>query len=286
MNALNERTQTFDIFPDLPLELRLKIWRRTPHLFPRIIEVRPRITPTEAWNSLTTKHHVRVTAPLILLQINREARKELLPFYTQLSSDVRLNLILDTDSVSPDPHEKPPLVNFATDTIYFNVTWSTGEEIPYFSFIQRLFQDFHKDKRLVRRMAVGIFSKLAKTLRDIVLWKICNPEGGDTIYAVRKSALLEFNDLEELVLINESNHLRAEMGLIALVDDEGSNDRYKIVPEMKEFEGEIMLGWKVPKIRTCSTVAAPVDNREIESQSSYLRRVYGGAFVDRFMDRH
>ncbi|CAD6444504.1 94a0fa6d-f3a2-4f05-b335-dfe5e47266f9-CDS [Sclerotinia trifoliorum] len=286
MNALNERTQTFDIFPDLPLEIRLKIWRHTPHLFPRIIEVRPYLSPTKAWDPLTTKHHVRATTPLILLQINREARRELLPFYTRLSSDVRLNLILDADSASVGLHEKPPWVNFAVDTLYFNTIWSTGEEVQYFSFVQRLFQDFHRDKQLVRRIAVGIFSELAKAFHDIVLRNIYNPDGTDAIYMFPKPTLLEFKDLEQLVLINESNHLRAERRLIALEDDESYDDRYTIVPELKKIEDERMLGWKVPKIRICSTVAAPVDNQEMESQSSYLRRVYGEDFVDRFMAPH
>ncbi|APA11762.1 predicted protein [Sclerotinia sclerotiorum 1980 UF-70] len=240
MNTLKEKTQTFDIFPDLPLEIRLKIWRCTPHLFPRIIEIRPRLTPTKAWDPLTTKHHIRATEPLILLQINREARNELLPFYTRLSSDVELNLIFDADSASIDLHEKPPLVNFAVDTLYFDTIWSTGEEVQYFSFVQRLFQDFHRDKQLVRRIAVWITSELVTTLRDFILWAYYNPQATKSISAFGKPpALSEFKDLEELVLINMMNHLRAEMRLTALVDDESKIDQNKIVPELRKFEGKL-----------------------------------------------
>jgi len=32
--------KTFTLFPQLPTELRLKIWHRALHLFPRVVEVK------------------------------------------------------------------------------------------------------------------------------------------------------------------------------------------------------------------------------------------------------
>ncbi|TGO39795.1 hypothetical protein BHYA_0048g00600 [Botrytis hyacinthi] len=164
MKTANGAEITFHRFPDLYLELRYQIWRYTPFLFPRIIEVRPWTTPTEAWDPLTTKHHVRATAPIAVLQINHEARELLLPFYTLLSSDVTLTQISKYHLASPNPHDKPPMVNFDTDTIYFSVAWSSTEEIPYLSFIQRLFQNFDQDKKRVRRLAVDNSSELSNLI--------------------------------------------------------------------------------------------------------------------------
>ncbi|KAI9641981.1 hypothetical protein NHQ30_009851 [Ciborinia camelliae] len=281
MDANNEETQTFHLFPDLPLELRRKIWRRTLPLFPRIIEVRPRTTPTEAWNPLTTKHHVRATAPRILLSINREARQELLPFHTALSSNVSLNQIPDSDSATPNLSAKPPMVNFEVDTIYFNVAWSTTESVPYLSFVQRLFQNFEKDKRRVRRLAVDYNSELVRFNLLVDILGEDNTGQDDTEY-IQKSVVCKFDDLAELSIVLEQRHLRVKNKLIGLVEDKILKDP-EVLQNLKDCEGQLKQGWRIPKIWFCSTVAVPIEKQRVESQSSYLERIYGSAFVERFM---
>ncbi|TGO58779.1 hypothetical protein BCON_0051g00190 [Botryotinia convoluta] len=329
MRVSNEAENIFHCFPDLFPELRYKIWRYTPTLFPRIIEVRPRTTPTEAWDPLTTKHHVRVTAPIALLQINHEARELLLPFYTLLSSDVTLTQISQYHLASPNHHEKPPMVNFDTDTIYFSVAWSTTEEIPYLSFIQRLFQNFDQDKQRVRRLAVDNSSELSNLI-DFP-FKLRQPASGEhgitNIPELRRledsypeqikskddeygaenptefpldsrhsndhqaasesclldmnSALLEFKDLNELVIVVKPTHLRAGVVLVCFVDLGNAS-----IGEEEESINILRTlgygGWKVPKIRICTTHVAPANNRKMESQRAYLERVYGKAFVSSF----
>ncbi|ESZ96594.1 hypothetical protein SBOR_3016 [Sclerotinia borealis F-4128] len=246
--GLKRETQTFHHFLDLPLEIRRKIWRRALRLFPRIIEVRPRLTPTRAWDPLTTKHHVRATAPIVLLAINHEVRKELLPFYTTLSSDVSLNHIPDSDSdlrsVSPDPSAKPPLVNFEIDIIYFNVAWSTSERIPYLSFVKRLFEDFKHAKQFVRRLAVCY--KLAPE----TFWL---SHSQDIIK--EESVIFQFVGLEELAIIASQTHLRTDKKLVGLADvseDDPfrANNKGGIERLVRNKE------WTVPVIRLCDTVAA------------------------------
>ncbi|TGO23094.1 hypothetical protein BPAE_0144g00140 [Botrytis paeoniae] len=329
MRASYEAENTFHCFPDLFPELRYKIWRYTPVLFPRIIEVRPRTTPTEAWDPLTTKHHVRVTAPIALLQLNHEARELLLPFYTLLSSDVTLTQISQYHLASPNPHEKPPMVNFDTDTIYFSVAWSTTEEVPYLSFIQRLFQNFDQDRQGVRRLAVDNSSDLSNLIDfPFKLRQSASGEHGITnIPALRRSedsypeqmkskygeydaedptefflasrhcndgqaasesylldmnsALLEFKNLEELVIVVKPTHLRADVVLVCFVDlgNASIGEEEECIDILRTLGSG---GWKIPKIRICTTHVVPVDNRKMESQRAYLERVYGKAFVSSF----
>ncbi|KAF7954382.1 hypothetical protein EAE96_005506 [Botrytis aclada] len=330
MMASNEAENTFHCFPKLIPELRFKIWRYTPALFPRIIEVRPRTTPTEAWNPFTTRHHVRVTAPITLLQINHEARELLLPFYTLLSSDATLAQISQHHLASPNPHEKPPMVNFDADTIYFSVAWSTTEEIPYLSFIQRLFQNFDQDKQRVRRLAVDNSSELSNLI-DFP-FKVRQPVSGEhgitNIPELRRledpypeqrkskgdedgaedptefcldsrhsndcqaalgsclldmnSALLEFKDLDELIIVVKPTHLRADVVLVCFV-----NLGNAMIGEEEDCIDILRTlgsgGWKVPKIRICTPHVAPANNRKMESQRAYLERVYGKAFVSSFV---
>ncbi|KAF7908499.1 uncharacterized protein EAF01_004254 [Botrytis porri] len=329
MRGSNEAEDSFHCFPDLYPELRYQIWRHTPALFPRIIEVRPCTTPTEAWDPITTKHHVRVTAPIVLLQINREARELLLPYYTLLSSDVTFTPISHYHLASPNPHEKPPMVNFDTDTLYFSVAWSTTEKIPYLSFIQRLFQNFDQDKQRVRRVAVDNSSKLSNLIdfpfklrqsasgehgitnipplqrsedsspeqmksnggeydaKDPTEFSLnsrhCNERqaASETCLLDMKSALLEFKNLDELVIVVRPTHLRADVVLVCFVDlgnaSIGEEEECIDIPRILGSGG-----WKIPKIRICTTHVVPVDNRRMESQRAYLERVYGKAFVSSF----
>lgn len=278
VNAINEEMQTFHLFPNLPVELRRKIWRRTPPLFPRIIEVRPRRDPGQPWDLLTTKHHVKATAPLVLLSINKEAREELLTFYTALSSDVTRKKITNLDLACPNPHEKPPMVNFDADSIFFNVAYEIFEKAPYLSFVRRLFQNFDQDKRRVRKLALN-FSK--SFTGDVVIWTTQNIDADmANVIGSLLHPCFHFNGLEELVHVVEHNHMRVDMNLVAFEDHAVQN--HGMLDKFRGQEGQYEKEWRVPKIRYCITVAAPVDNRRIESQRSYLKRVYGEAFVEGF----
>ncbi|QSZ36624.1 hypothetical protein DSL72_006504 [Monilinia vaccinii-corymbosi] len=282
-NAPNEEMQSFHLFPNLPFELRRKVWRRTLRLFPRIIEVRPRTSNT-AWDPLTTKHHVRATSPLILLSINHEARKELLPFHTALSSDVSLHPPPDSDKPSPNTSAKPLLVNFEVDAIYFNVAWDSTEAVPYLSFVQRLFHDFEQDKQLLRRLAVPGDSQFIRIdLLFTIFGELNDFQDGSA--NVEESVICKFDGLEELILVTEQRHLRVDMQLVALVEN-GEFADSEISRNLKDWEGQLMQGWRVPRITSCSTVAEQVKGRRVESQSSYLERVYGPDFVERFMATH
>ncbi|KAA8569341.1 hypothetical protein EYC84_000993 [Monilinia fructicola] len=282
MNATNGEIQSFHFFPNLPIELRCKVWHRILRLFPRIIEVRPNTT-AEAWNPLTTKYHVQTTSPIVPLSINHEAREELLPFYTALSSDVSLNLIPDSDNCAPNTANRL-MVNFEADTIYFNVAWYTNERVPYLSFVQRLFQDFEQDKWLVRRVAVPLGSEFIRPeLLFVILEEV--KTGQDRTETVERSVICMFNGLEEFIMVTEQRHLKVGMKLAALVEN-GKSARQEISQSAKGQEGQLLHEWRVPKIKFCSTIGEPVKVRNVDSRSSYLERVYGHDFVKRFMATH
>jgi len=103
--------QMFVLFQFLPTELRLKIWNYACRFFPRIIEVRPQLLnnniPVEyrQWDAITN-------ATIPLLQVNREARYELLPRYSAPFSLLRIC----------SPYPASLLISYEIDTLYFRVS--------------------------------------------------------------------------------------------------------------------------------------------------------------------
>jgi hypothetical protein len=75
--------KSFMLFPNLPTELRLKTWRLTLPLFPRVLEAKP----YKPWSittqrSRTPKWTITPTTNTTLLSINQESRNELKKFYS------------------------------------------------------------------------------------------------------------------------------------------------------------------------------------------------------------
>ena len=119
--------QTFTPFPLLPTELRLKIWNHAYHFFPRVIEVRPQILnkdiPIEhrQWDSMAS-------TIIPLLQVNREARFELLPRYFAPFSPQRVCPYYPTSL----------LINFEIDILYFRV--SIESHMPKERLLEHVFE--------------------------------------------------------------------------------------------------------------------------------------------------
>jgi hypothetical protein len=125
---------TFIFFSLLPTELRLKVWNHACSLFPRVIEAAPQIL-----NSVYPEQYRRWRAMastiLTLLQVNHEARYELLPRYSAPFSLRKLNPY----------HPAFLLINHEIDTLYFRVG-----EMSLFRremFFQDLFEDEGVDLR-------------------------------------------------------------------------------------------------------------------------------------------
>jgi hypothetical protein len=72
---------SFTLFPNLPTELRLKIWRHALPLFLRILEAKHHPSSTTTQKSRILVWNIKPTAKMILLSINRESRNELMRFY-------------------------------------------------------------------------------------------------------------------------------------------------------------------------------------------------------------
>jgi hypothetical protein len=75
--------KSFMLFPNLPTELRLKTWRLTLPLFPRVFEAKPhKPWSTTTQRSRTPKWTITPTTNTTLLSINQESRNELKKYYS------------------------------------------------------------------------------------------------------------------------------------------------------------------------------------------------------------
>jgi hypothetical protein len=110
---------TFHLFPTLPTEIRLKIWRHA--LPPRIIEIRFRGLPNcvgNSYGSLEPHFTSRIPRPL---HVCRESRTEALRHY-------ELNFGLDTSSLMDTNRECAGIyVDFEKDILFFGQAKSYSE---------------------------------------------------------------------------------------------------------------------------------------------------------------
>jgi hypothetical protein len=112
---------TFTLFSQLPIELRLKIWHHALPLFSRVLELKPvhwndtTFPETVPWNFRELPiWNISISTSPILLQVNAEARYELLPRYFNFLSS----------AVAPSPScQIPGDVSFCpeADTLYINL---------------------------------------------------------------------------------------------------------------------------------------------------------------------
>lgn len=143
----------FRLFPLLPPELRLKIWNHAFHFFPRVVEVRSQILnddiPIEhrKWDAMAS-------TILTLLQVNSEARYELLPRYS-----------------TPFPSRKirpyygaSLLINYEIDIIYFRMSFMS--HVPQKMLFQHVFEHAEVEVKNNLRCLAGN----DKFWRTIVLW--------------------------------------------------------------------------------------------------------------------
>ena len=91
---MEDSVQGFYLFPDLPIELRLKIFKLAAR-HSRIIEIEARKHSTQEPNWTRVTPRSRRIPPILL--VNREARGEALKFYTMVSFDQETHFINSRD---------------------------------------------------------------------------------------------------------------------------------------------------------------------------------------------
>jgi hypothetical protein len=169
--------QTFTLFPRLPSELRLKIWNQASPFFPRVIEVTSQCLNSDIpvqgrkWNAMAS-------TILTLLQVNQEARCELLPRYSQPFS------LRNLDPYSP----AFLLINYEIDTIYFRV--DVMAQISRNRLFEHIFQAAEGEMR----------SNLKSLAGNDRFWRIMIPTNTDT----RSAGFREFDNflkLEEIIVV-------------------------------------------------------------------------------------
>jgi hypothetical protein len=118
----------FTIFPLLPPEMRLKIWNHAFYFFPRVVEVRPQILdhdiPIEhrKWDAMAS-------TILTLLQVNSEARYEMLPRYSAPFPSRKFRPYYGTSL----------LISYEIDTLYFRMSFMSY--VPRKTLFQHVFED-------------------------------------------------------------------------------------------------------------------------------------------------
>jgi hypothetical protein len=170
-------TQIFTPFPRLPPELRLKIWNHAFHFFPRVIEVTSQHlnpeTPVQdrKWNAMASNI-------LTLLQVNREARYELLPRYPAPFAPRNL-----------DPYSSASLLlNYELDTVYFRIDLMT--EVSREQFFEHMFGNAESEVR----------SNLKSLAGNDRFWRIMIPTSNDS----QRTGFREFDNfskLEEVIVV-------------------------------------------------------------------------------------
>jgi hypothetical protein len=149
--------QIFTLFPRLPPELRLRIWNQGFPFFPRVIEVTSQFlnsdisVPNRKWSAMAS-------SILTLLQINHEARNELLPRYSAPFS------LRNLDPYSP----AFLLINYEIDTIYFRV--DVMAHISRDMFFEHIFEAAEGEMR----------SNLTRLAGNDRFWRIMIPTNSGT----------------------------------------------------------------------------------------------------------
>lgn len=169
--------QTFTPFPRLHLELRLMIWNLALHFFPRVIEVTSQHFNTDApvqyrkWNAMAS-------TILTLLQVNREARYELLPRYPAPFACPTLG-----------PYSPASLLlNYELDTVYFRIDLMT--KVSREQFFAHVFGGAESEVR----------SNLKSLAGNDRFWRIMIPTNNDS----RRTGFCDFDNftkLEEVIVV-------------------------------------------------------------------------------------
>ncbi|KAH9224745.1 hypothetical protein DL95DRAFT_400060 [Leptodontidium sp. 2 PMI_412] len=180
-------TSTFTGFPQLPIEIRLRIWHCTLQLFIRVIEVDPGDNQHSPGTPLTVT--LTPDSPPTLLKINRECRSEFLhlyqiPFFHQWTQDSNYNKLL---------------VNFSSDILYLklrsiNVPLSPLPRARIKPLFRKLFFN-HADEVTGQLESLAGNNAFWDTYEDVTLWP--------------QPFLREFVKLREMARVSNSDDLNS-----------------------------------------------------------------------------
>jgi hypothetical protein len=221
----------FTLFPKLPTELRLKIWRSALPLFPRILEAKPH----KPWSNTTErprspKWSITPTTTTPLLSISQEPRNELKKYYTTPFSpynvfpaqgsplDFRL-VARGSPYVEPYPEINALYFNYRFDTLFLDIT-----DLCY------LWPRIYTFSEIIGSVFGDAYPEAQRELRSLA----GSEDFWDTI-------VLQKNEFEEMVLekfVNmEENIMVFEQGIL---DRDDKLVRFEDVAE-SEWHGEERL---------------------------------------------
>jgi hypothetical protein len=172
---------TFTVFPQLPLELRSKVWRFALLLFPRVIELKS-IKPANGLDKNTRPWWIAYpTSKPILLSINRESRRILLPYYSAPFQARRISPRIGIEGL---------IISYYVDTLFINTEFQSSR---------------HSDV-LFRDLFGSYFSEVQDNLKRIActetFWVKLVEEGYQKKIGAKRAGLMEeFTNLEEAIVV-------------------------------------------------------------------------------------
>jgi len=107
----------FTFFPRLPLNLRSKVWRCSLALFPRIIELKSMEPLDEHYKRAGPRWLAIPNSKPILLSVNRESRRVLLPYYSAPFQSRKLSPHLGVESL---------LISYHVDILFMNTNFRSS----------------------------------------------------------------------------------------------------------------------------------------------------------------
>jgi hypothetical protein len=263
---LGKDLDTFTLFPRLPLELRLKIWRRA-FPKPRLVHIGPSCSVCYCWSHDYLKAKVQHIPLLVTLRINSESRTETLKFYTVIWRDEKDNL------------RQPLYFDHTRDKLYMGYCHDSDdqqlldwvkqlksnalgrlEKVNNLEFDGVWFQDRFFKAQLMGRVS-GFHNKHLAACRGEMAHCICS--------SFRCTPLLEsvmqFSGLRRLDF-----WLRGRDRWEDIVDDKGESgvlEEYRVLlANYFEIQKEKFDGGKVPQVRVFYTFE-PYGRRKVSGRA-------------------
>jgi hypothetical protein len=228
------RPAKFHLFPQLPVELRVKIWHMA--IESRIIRLTTaQVSNRHAWIA-------KASSPSNLLSVNQEARCEflkrcILPFSTRVFTIGKTSVI----------HANDLHFNLDHDLIYVDLRYSNDFRATF----QELFETIFK------RSAISEFPlrKLAISGEDHPLSLIEPPRGTPPQTTIWEDPVLK--QVQELVLVQDRNPPWHGFQSVMITDCPANSEWTREVEQKFAFLKSLRPAWNAPSVIRVASIITP-----------------------------
>lgn len=231
----------FALFPKLPTELRLKVWRSALPLFPRILEAKPKLHTgplNTVYNDRFPEWTITPTARTTLLSINHESRNEVKKYYAAP---------FDAATIIPTSKIASLYFNYSVDTLYLDLT-----NLAY------IWPRIYTFEEMVGSLFGAAFPEAQRQLRSLAgtedLWDLIDLENfisdtnGTGNFKFGTDAIESFPNMEEHIIVFEKGLLSKGDRLV----------RFEVVDDIESAKNKLYLEQfpriKGVKVKVCRSV--------------------------------